>query len=159
MDTDKIKYKHSYNVYRSVSSSATHFFIMLYWLAAIFPYSYYWQKEKERTTAWWQRSFPFKIALKGRPNNKMIRFFTELCKTILENITDYDLFLAATGSFSHYGAKCPGCGVTGKLSPYGSYKRNLVSRAGEEIADNCVSPCRYKCKICGTTHAMLPDII
>ena len=89
----------------------------------------------------------------------MIRFFTKLCKTILENIADYDIFIAATASFSHYGAKCQGCGATGNLSPYGSYNRNLVSRTDEETVDDRVSPNRYKCKICDTTHAMLPDII
>jgi len=89
----------------------------------------------------------------------MIRFFNAFCKTILKNSTDYDIFLTATGSFSYYVEKCQRCGATGKLSPYGSYDRTLVFRTGEETADNRVSLSRYKCKICDTTHAILPDII
>ena len=89
----------------------------------------------------------------------MIRLFTALCKTILENYTDYDLFMTATDCFNYHGEKCPACGAFGKLAPYNSYARNLVSYEYGNIKDYRIRPVRYKCKICGVTHALLPDIL
>jgi len=89
----------------------------------------------------------------------MIRFFTKLCKSLLENFTDVAIFNEATEVFRHYDEKCPRCGASGKLSPYGSYSRNLVSCKGGMTIESRVSPLRFECASCGATHALLPDIL
>ena len=89
----------------------------------------------------------------------MIRLFTALCKTIFDHFTDVDIFNNATGGFRHYGEKCPRCGASGKLSPYGSYSRDLVSYKGGIPIESRVSPLRFECASCGATHALLPDIL
>jgi transposase-like protein/ribosomal protein S27AE len=89
----------------------------------------------------------------------MIRLFIGLCKAFYESLSDEAIFLEATGGFRPFDQKCPRCGAAGKLSPYGSYFRGLVSLAGEEIDDRRVSPLRFKCGSCGATHALLPDIL
>jgi transposase-like protein len=88
----------------------------------------------------------------------MIRLFTTLCKSLLESFTDVAIFRDATEAFCHYGKKCPGCGAE-KLSPYGSYSRNLVSYEDGATVESSVSPLRFECTSCGTTHALLPDIL
>ena len=89
----------------------------------------------------------------------MIRLFTELSKSILETFTDEELFLRAAGAFNHYGAKCPDCGVSGWLSPYGAYGRGLVSFENDQVVDHRVNTPRLKCPSCRATHALLPDIL
>jgi len=89
----------------------------------------------------------------------MIRVFTALCKSLFEKLTDEDIFNEATGEFRQYDEKCPRCGTSGKLYPYGDYSRNLVSHNGDETVENCVKPLRFKCASCGATHALLSDII
>ena len=114
---------------------------------------------RERTKAWRHRSSPSKTALKGRANNKMIRLFTALCKTLLEKSTDYEIFCEATDNFSPYAKLCPRCGTAGKLSPYGVYGRSLVSYEDKSVIDRRVYPKRFECLACGATHALLPDIL
>lgn len=89
----------------------------------------------------------------------MIRLFTALCKIILENHSDYDLFLSSSAGFNHFDKRCPGCGSSAGLFPYGSYTRSLVTHEDGNTKDYSIRPTRYKCKICGTTHALLPDIV
>jgi hypothetical protein len=61
--------------------------------------------------------------------------------------------------FRHYDEKCPRCGACGKLSSYGDYSRNLVSYKDGVTIESSVSPLRFECASCGTTHALLPDIL
>ena len=89
----------------------------------------------------------------------MIRRFWKLCKTILNNLTDVAIFQEATDKFSCYDARCPHCGATGKLTPYGSYPRHLVSYEDGAVVDRLVWPLRFDCGSCDTTHALLPDIL
>jgi hypothetical protein len=90
----------------------------------------------------------------------MIRFFTTLCKSLLEKLTDVAIFNGATSLFQYHGEKCPRCGAIGTLSPYGSYSRNLVESSKDEMTvESRVSPLRFKCSSCGATHALLPDIL
>jgi len=89
----------------------------------------------------------------------MIRLFTALCKTISDILIDEDAFGEATDGFKHYNERCPNCGALGKLSPYGDYKRWLVSIGGGGVVANLISPLRFECGSCGTTHALLPDIL
>jgi transposase-like protein len=88
----------------------------------------------------------------------MIRLFTTLCKSLLENFTDVNIFKDATDAFCHHGKKCPGCGAE-KLFPYGSYSRDLVSYEDGITVEYRVSPLRFECTSCDTTHALLPDIL
>jgi len=91
----------------------------------------------------------------------MIRLFTALCKAALKNFTEteYDLFRDASDNFSHYSERCPACGACGKLSYYGDYGRGLVSYESMQTTDYRIRPKRFICASCGTTHALLPDII
>jgi len=89
----------------------------------------------------------------------MIRFFTKLCKRLLENINDEGIFKDATGSFTHYNEKCPSCNASMKLAPHGDYGRGLVSFEGEGVVERRIRPKRFKCGSCGSTHALLPDIL
>jgi ribosomal protein S27AE len=89
----------------------------------------------------------------------MIRLFSKLCKTILNCLTDEDLFLDATDGFKHYDKSCPCCGATGKLAPHGDYTRWLVFLKSGVIFCQRLRPLRFICSSCGTTHALLPDIL
>jgi len=95
----------------------------------------------------------------------MIRYFVELCKQKLESLSDETIFHDSTSGFNCYGKKCPKCGATGTLSPYGDYPRYLISFKGGKIIESLVKPLRFECKPggtthgCGTTHALLPDVL
>ena len=89
----------------------------------------------------------------------MIRFFTDLCKAILNRLTDEDIFMEATYGFKCRDKKCPSCRISGKLSPYGDYSRNLVSREDGKTVVRRVNVLRFKCETCKATHALLPGII
>ena len=89
----------------------------------------------------------------------MIRLFTALCKSVLEKLSDEAIFQEATDGFSYHNERCPNCGAGGKLSPYGNYFRYLVSLDGEKIIVSRINPLRFGCVSCGTTHALLPDIL
>jgi transposase-like protein len=102
--------------------------------------------------------FP-KLAPKGRFNKKMIRLFTDICKTLLENITDEGIFQDATNNFIHYTEKCPNCHTSMNLILYSDYVRNLVSFEDGKVIERRVKPKRFKCASCGKTHALLPDIL
>ena len=89
----------------------------------------------------------------------MIRLFTALCKTILKDLSDKDVFQNETDVFRHYDKHCPSCGAVGKLTPYGSYSRGFVYYQDEKVIDFRINPIRFKCGSCDTTHAILPDIL
>jgi hypothetical protein len=89
----------------------------------------------------------------------MIRLFTALCKLKLKNESDKSIFADSTNGFGHHREKCPFCGAIGKLSPYGSYSRNLVSYKDGCITEERICTIRFKCASCGTTHALLPDVL
>jgi transposase-like protein len=89
----------------------------------------------------------------------MLRLFDTLCKSVLEKLSDKAVFQEATDSYRYHSEQCPTCGTKGKLAPYGDYSRNLVSHDGEEVLESRVSTLRFECVSCGTTHALLPDIV
>jgi transposase-like protein len=89
----------------------------------------------------------------------MIRLFTVLCKTLLENFTDEDIFIVTSGNFNHHGEKCLCCGASGNLSLNSSYVRGFVTYECGKAKDSVIRITRYQCKNCSTTHALLPDII
>ena len=89
----------------------------------------------------------------------MIRLFTALCKTILENLSDEMIFNDETDKYQHHNERCPNCGSIGKLAPYSGYSRNCVYHKDGKNIDARVNPIRFKCYSCGKTHALLPDIL
>jgi len=90
----------------------------------------------------------------------MIRLCTAFFKALLEIIsTDEQLFYDAAGAFSYSDARCPNCGAIGKLYPYGDYTRYIISLEYKQIIERLVSPLRFKCASCKSTHSLLPDII
>ena len=89
----------------------------------------------------------------------MIRLFTALCKSLLDNISEEQAFLAATDEFSSYGTSCPVCGAAGKLSDYGNYERNHVTITDGIVVEGRAKPRRVKCESCEVSHALLPDTL
>jgi len=89
----------------------------------------------------------------------MIRLFPALCKAYFKELSDRQRIQEATDVFSHLGEPCPNCGAIGKLSNHGDYDRDLTSYEGGEIVDSTVSPERFLCSSCETSHALLPDVI
>jgi hypothetical protein len=58
-----------------------------------------------------------------------------------------------------YFMPCPSCGACGELHVHGYYSRNVVQFCGSESVDTVLRVMRLKCKSCGHTHALLPDVI
>lgn len=85
----------------------------------------------------------------------MIREKAILGKLNNLNITDNELF----SSFKPEKTVCPGCGALGRLSPHGSYQRDMISIANDGRAYEKVTIGRAICASCGITHALLPDIL
>jgi hypothetical protein len=96
---------------------------------------------------------------KGQINIIMIRLIAALCKTLLEFVTDEQIFQYASDGHIHHGKGCPRCGTIGKLDPYGGYLRWLVSRRKRKTVYKRIRIRRFKCKSCCATHALLPDIL
>ena len=78
---------------------------------------------------------------------------------MFEILTDEAIFLEAKGGYRRSGEACPCCGAVGKLTEYGEYSRGLTYLQAGKVADSRVSPLRFECKSCGSTHALLPDIV
>ena len=89
----------------------------------------------------------------------MIRLIAALCKALLEQISENDIYQGAVDGYIHHTERCPRCGAKGKLSPYSGYFRWLVSFDDMGIAAELIWVNRYKCGSCGATHALLPDIL
>jgi transposase-like protein len=89
----------------------------------------------------------------------MIRLITALCKTLLEFVTDEQIFQDASDGYIHHGNDCPSCGALGKLDPYGGYFRWLIFRCKKKTVNRRIWIRRFKCKSCCATHALLPDIL
>jgi hypothetical protein len=75
------------------------------------------------------------------------------------NPHDIDIYDEAVRTFNHYGTRCPNCGASGKLSPHGSYGRDLVSIEDDHPAEHRIRPKRFMCASCKVTHALLPGVI
>ncbi len=58
-----------------------------------------------------------------------------------------------------YFVSCPTCGAGGSFRVHGYYSRNVVQFCGTGFADTVLRVMRLKCKSCGHTHALLPDVI
>ena len=89
----------------------------------------------------------------------MIRYFTELCKQKLEELSDEAIFQEATNNFSCYNKNCPRCGAINKLNPYDSYSRGLIFYEDGCVKSSSVIIYRFDCISCGATHALLPDLL
>jgi len=74
-------------------------------------------------------------------------------------LTDKQIYDESTSGYRYYGEKCPNCGATAKLTPYGGYSRYMVSDESKEIITHNIKPNRFMCQSCNTTHALLPDIL
>ena len=89
----------------------------------------------------------------------MIRLFTSLCKLMLDETTDKQIYHESVGYFNYYGEKCPCCGGAAIFKPHGDYTRTLIYRTNNETEYSPIKPIRFKCLSCKTTHALLPDIL
>jgi transposase-like protein len=89
----------------------------------------------------------------------MIRLFTALCKTLLDKISEEQLFFDSMDGFNPYSTSCPHCGAVGRFSDYGDYERGLVSYDDGDYVDIRVRPHRVKCLSCRRTHALLPETL
>lgn len=89
----------------------------------------------------------------------MIREKAILIKLNQIKISDYELFDKAISDFKPSKCSCPKCGAVGRLSPFDSYQRSMISVHDGHCHDSVVSIPRYICNSCGHTHAVLPDIL
>lgn len=92
-------------------------------------------------------------------SKEMIRLFTALCKAYLKKLSDRQKFHEAASAYEHLAESCPNCGAVGKLELHGDYDRGLTSYEDGQIIDSTVSPERFLCLSCKTSHSLLPDII
>lgn len=89
----------------------------------------------------------------------MIRKFSLFCKLIRIKTSSDSLFSAVMDSYSHTSLECPSCHSAGNLVPHGFYKRNIIDFTYGKTTYHKISVKRLKCKSCGHTHAILPDVI
>jgi hypothetical protein len=89
----------------------------------------------------------------------MIRLIAALCKTLLEFVTDEQIFQDVSDGYIHHGKGCPCCGAVGMFGTYGGYLRWLVSRRKRRTVSCLIWIRRFECGSCGATHALLPDIL
>jgi transposase-like protein len=89
----------------------------------------------------------------------MVRLFTALCKTLLENLCAQSTYQEAISGYSYRGQACPCCGAIGKFSSYGDYSRGLVDFKGGKSIDIRMKVLRFECLSCNATHALIPDIV
>jgi len=89
----------------------------------------------------------------------MIRFFTTLCKSLLNIMDDTTVYQNATYRYNYKNEPCQCCGTVGKYTSHDIYHRSLVYLKNGGSADSRINPQRFLCKSCNVTHALLPDII
>ena len=89
----------------------------------------------------------------------MIRKFSLFCKLIRIKTSSDSLFSAVMDSYSHTLQECPSCHSAGNLVPHGFYKCNIIDFTDGKTTYRRISVKRLKCKSCGHTHAILPDVI
>jgi len=89
----------------------------------------------------------------------MVRLFTALCKSLLEILSDKIIFDDATSGYNYRVEACPRCGAIGKFKSYGKYSRGLCYHTGGKTVDSRVWVLRFECTSCGSTHALLPDVL
>lgn len=89
----------------------------------------------------------------------MIRVKTILDKLFCLKISDNQLFHDVLADFSLSDAVCPCCGAAGCCVFHGAYNRDMISvQSGSRLAITVSVP-RIRCKSCGHTHALLPDVL
>lgn len=89
----------------------------------------------------------------------MIRNFSLFCKLIRIKTSSDSLFSAVMDSYSHSLQECPSCHSKGNFFPHGSYGRNIIDFSAGKTTYQKISVRRFKCRSCGHTHAVLPDLI
>jgi transposase-like protein len=73
--------------------------------------------------------------------------------------TEAEIYGEAVAGYRTEEQVCPKCFALGQLVGHGSYERNIVYERGGETTYSRLVVARYKCKSCGATHALLPDIL
>jgi transposase-like protein len=76
-----------------------------------------------------------------------------------ETHTEEQIYDWAVYKYKYYGEVCPKCSTPDELAPYGSYYRYLVSYKNGFVVATLLKVSRFKCSSCGSTHALLPDIL
>jgi transposase-like protein len=96
----------------------------------------------------------------------IIRQFTQICKDLIvkilktpEKYSEIQIYQSSVDTYNHHGKVCPKCESTGNLVPYGNYCRYLVSYTDDRVTATLIEVPRFKCKACGSSHALLPDIL
>ena len=90
----------------------------------------------------------------------MIRIRTRFDKPFSQKIGIEKLYTESLPSEAElYFMSCPSCKACGELHVHGYYSRHVVQFCGSGFADTVLRVMRLKCKSCGHTHALLPDVI
>ena len=89
----------------------------------------------------------------------MIRCSALFCKLFRIKKSSDTLYLDFIGKFNPSKEACPFCRASGTLTPFASYKRNVVDIVDGTTVYNCITVQRMICSSCGHTHAVLPDFL
>jgi len=85
----------------------------------------------------------------------MIRQETIFSKLFLIKISDLKLLDAMQPRYD----ACPSCGAAGRCSPHGPYLRCMISICDGARKEHEISVPRVICGSCGSTHALLADVL
>jgi len=89
----------------------------------------------------------------------MIRVFCAFGKTYFNKISDLILFNRFMDDFEAEEVTCPSCGARHSCSNFDFYPRNMISYEKGSVICNIISVLRVDCSSCGSTHAILPDVL
>ena len=89
----------------------------------------------------------------------MLRKITPFGKLFFDKASAVDIYNIFYARFQIKTETCPCCKSTGECRIHGYYRRRLIDYYNGEIKSSRIRVLRVKCKTCGHTHAVLPDII
>lgn len=89
----------------------------------------------------------------------MIRINGHLGKLNFKVFEDFQLFSTYQDSIDISKVVCPHCGAIGNFASCPSYKRYLITIEHDKRVDYTIDIHRILCNSCGSSHALLPDIL
>jgi len=90
----------------------------------------------------------------------MIRVFKQFDNTKLRNFIEKIFFIEFMKKFNPYKHKCPKCKTKHpNWKKHSHYNRYFITFENNTVIYNIITVTRYQCSSCGSTHAILPEII
>ena len=118
------------------------------------------RKEKEPQTFYTVRLFFQPPSYQEARSTLMIRVFCQLCKINFNHCSVLEPFFQTMATMNVNDHPCPKCGAKHPhWEYYDSYERALVEFKCGTVITHEIKPSRFKCQSCGSTHAILPQVI